>query len=421
MIERFTCRNYRNITISDLEMKRINLLVGPNNSGKTNFIRAISFLPDMLLKKNVGGLKSAFLNAVKRNGWDHLRNNQAEPSDAVEFAWNLLVEGEALEYKFSFLTGKKIEDCHITLEEMNHRIQNSDRYEKPFNYYRCHDPKIGEGKVSTAVNVGRKNKRLSFQLNSQETIMSQYHNILLQKEAIYTSDTARVEIAGLLSKIQEYFEGNQTYATSKFALDKIRNMVEDRSVDLILNENADNFINVYSNRVANNMNYASVFFEKMRELIPDLESIDLPVLYDKLLFRMRISNKVYDLTDVSDGTLKTLILNLLINAPVEEKHSLLSIDEPETNLHPAWQKVVGQWILNSASFDQCIISTHSPDFLDCFTDSFRNGDVQILVFDSDEKYCVRVLNYEHVINELGDWELGDLYRTNDPALGGWPW
>lgn len=421
MIERFSCTNYRNINVSNLKLKRINILVGPNNSGKTNFIRAISFLPDMLLKKDVGGLKSAFLNAVKRNGWDHLRNNRAESSDAIEFSWDLLVDGDALEYKFSFLTGKKIEDCHITLEEMNHRIQNHDRYQKPFNYFKCHDPKLGLGRVSTAVNIGRKNKRLPFQLNSQETIMSQYHNILLQKEAIYASDTARVEIAGLLSKIQEYFEGNQTYATSRFALDKIRNMVEGRSVDQILDENAGNFINVYSNRVAFNMDYASVFVEKMRELIPDLELIDLPVLYDKLLFRMKIDGMAYDLTDVSDGTLKTLILNLLINAPVGEKHSLLTIDEPETNLHPAWQKVIGQWILNSASFDQCIISTHSPDFLDCFTDSFRIGDVQILVFDPDEEKCVRVLNYEDVKSELGEWELGDLYRTNDPALGGWPW
>jgi hypothetical protein len=130
-------------------------------------------------------------------------------------------------------------------------------------------------------------------------------------------------------------------------------MVEDRSVDLVLNENADNFINVYANRVANSMNYADVFLKNMRELITDLESIDLALLYDKLLFRMRINNLVYDLTDVSDGTLKALILNLLINSPIEEKHSLLTIDEPETNLHPAWQKVIGQWILYTAIYILC--------------------------------------------------------------------
>ena len=421
MIERFTCKNYRNINVSKLEMKRINILVGPNNSGKTNFIRAISFLPDMLLKKDVGGLKSAFLNSVKRNGWDHMRFNQAKPSDTIDFSWDLLVDGESFDYKFSFLVGKRIEDCHIALEEMNNRAQNKERYLAPFNYFRCHSEKIGQGKVSNAVSLGKKNKRLSFQLDSQETIMSQYPNILLQKKAIYASDMARVEIAGLLSRTQEYFKGIQTYSTSKFALEKTRDIVEGRSVDLVLNENADNFINVYSNRVARNMEYASVYLEKMRELIPDLESIDLPIQYDKLLFRMKINNHPFDLTDISDGTLKALILNLLINAPMEEQNSLLAIDEPETNLHPAWQKVVGQWIINSSSFDQCIISTHSPDFLDCFTDSFRAGTVQILIFDSDEEESIRVLNYQKIKEELGDWELGDLYRTNDPALGGWPW
>lgn len=421
MIEKFSCKNFRNINVSGLEMRRINILVGPNNSGKTNFIRAISFLSDMLLKKDIGGLKSAFLNAVKRNGWEHLRNNQADASETVDFSWDLIVGDESLDYKFSFLVGKKIEDCQITLEEMNNRSQNPYRYPKPFNYFRCHNERIGQGRVSTAVNVGRKNKRKGFQINSQETIMSQYHNILLQEKAIYASDTARVEIADLLSRIQKYFEGNQAYATSNFVLNKIRDMPEGRSVDYILNETADNFINVYSNRVARNMEYASLFLTKMRELIPDLEYIDAPLLYDKLLFRMKFNNHSFDQTDVSDGTLKALILNLLINAPAEEKNSLLTIDEPETNLHPAWQKVIGQWILNSSSFDQCIISTHSPDFLDCFTESFRNNTVQILVFDSDEKECVRVLNYENIKDDLGEWELGDLYRTNDPALGGWPW
>lgn len=31
------------------------------------------------------------------------------------------------------------------------------------------------------------------------------------------------------------------------------------------------------------------------------------------------------------------------------------------------------------------------------------------------------ITYADIAEDLGDWELGDLYRTNDPALGGWPW
>lgn len=52
MIKRFTCSNFRNIKVRDLSFGRINILLGPNNAGKSNFIRALSFTANML---NQGG------------------------------------------------------------------------------------------------------------------------------------------------------------------------------------------------------------------------------------------------------------------------------------------------------------------------------------------------------------------------------
>jgi len=37
------------------------------------------------------------------------------------------------------------------------------------------------------------------------------------------------------------------------------------------------------------------------------------------------------------------------------------------------------------------------------------------------KEKIKKITYADIAEDLGDWELGDLYRTNDPALGGWPW
>ena len=48
MIRRFTCSNFRNIEVEDLAFGRINLLIGPNNAGKSNFIRALSFSANMV-------------------------------------------------------------------------------------------------------------------------------------------------------------------------------------------------------------------------------------------------------------------------------------------------------------------------------------------------------------------------------------
>lgn len=43
MITKFSCHNFRNINKENLEFEKINILIGPNNSGTTNFIKAIPF------------------------------------------------------------------------------------------------------------------------------------------------------------------------------------------------------------------------------------------------------------------------------------------------------------------------------------------------------------------------------------------
>ena len=64
MIQNFSCKNFRNIAADNLSFEKINILIGPNNSGKTNFIRALTFFAEMLDRADEGKLKSSFLNAV---------------------------------------------------------------------------------------------------------------------------------------------------------------------------------------------------------------------------------------------------------------------------------------------------------------------------------------------------------------------
>ena len=97
--------------------------------------------------------------------------------------------------------------------------------------------------------------------------------------------------------------------------------------------------------------WRSRFESFMKELIPDLQAVDTVTLYDNLVFKLVYGEGQYDLSDVSEGTLKGLILNMLINMPMETKKSMLTIDEPENNLHPAWQKVIGNWIQTSENYE----------------------------------------------------------------------
>lgn len=418
MIKKFSCHNFRNIQADNLEFEKINILIGPNNSGKSNFIRALTFFSEMLKNEDEGNLKSAFLNAVVRNGWEHSLYKHADTSEPIEFLWEVDLNGEPVQYRFSFGVGNSVEKCNIVLEELS-AVQPTQDHEKQFNYFRCHDQKVGQGKFSTAVQKGQKNRRLLFDIDSKETIVMQFKDILLKNKNIYGNELIRVNIARMLYDLQRYFEGFSVYTSAKFDTKKMREPANIKNVDDFLSHDAANFANVFNRYKSEDILWKNRFEERMKELIPDLKVADSVSAYDKLIFKLVYNDEQYDLSDVSEGTLKGLILNMLINMPAKGERSLLAIDEPETNLHPAWQKVVGNWIQSADTFKQCFISTHSPDFLDVFTEEFKQGNVAVFVFGNHEQ--IKKIKYKDIVDELGEWELGDLYRTNDPALGGWPW
>lgn len=418
MINKFSCHNFRNIHADDLEFEKINILIGPNNSGKSNFIKAITFFSEMLKNAGEGNLKSAFLNAVARNGWDHARYKHASEQEPIEFKWEISLNGQPVRYKFSYGVGNTVEKCNVVLEELS-SAEVKECYDREFNYFRCHDNKVGQGYFSTAVKLGAKNRRLPFKMDSKETLIMQFKDILLQNEKIYGSELIRVNIAQLLYELQTYFEGFSVYTSAQFETCKMREPVNVKTIDDTLNHNASNFTNVFNRYKSEDVLWKNKFEERMRELIPNLQVADTVNAYDKLIFKLVYNDEQYDLSDVSEGTLKGLILNMLVNMPMKNPRTLLAIDEPETNLHPAWQKVVGNWIQTADTFNQCFVSTHSPDFLDVFTEEFKKEKVAVFVFDNDE--CIKKIQYKDIVDELGEWELGDLYRTNDPALGGWPW
>lgn len=344
MLNSFSCHNFRNIEADDLKFGRINLLIGPNNSGKSNFIKALTFISEMLKCADEGGLNTAFLNAVKRNGRERMLNFAVQKDTPIKFSLKIDLFSEPAE--FQFVAGADESSCVV-----------------------------------------------SENLNSAK-----------------------------FSELREFLGGFSVFAGSQFSSAAIREPADTKSPDILLNKTASNFVNIFSRYKSESLKWKMDFIGYMKHLMPDISDLDSVVLYDRLIFKIKQGDYQYDLADASEGTIRGLVLNTIINMPMEQKCSLLAIDEPEIGLHPAWQKVVGNWIQSSGNFEQCFISTHSPDLLDTFTDGFKSGDAAVFVFDAGKTCCeIKKVAYENIASELGNWELGDLFRTCDPALGGWPW
>lgn len=417
MINSFTCNNFRNVSVENIELKKVNLLIGPNNSGKTNFIRALTFYSNMLKHAQEGNFQTDFYNALLRNGWWHTLK-QGEPNGTpISFKWNIDLGEETVNFSFSYVTGQNIEDYAIVLEELDG--EPNDKYDKAFNFFQAHETKPGSGKISTATKLGRDNRKLSFSLSNNATICSQFKDILLQNKEIYDSPIIREDIADLMNKLQTAFCSIYAYSSSKINVNAIRQPVDPRYMTMYLMEDASNLVSAFQYYKAGALSWKMRFAGYMQEMIHDLKDVDIVNIYEANTMRVIMGENEFDLSDVSEGTIKALVLNFLINMPIEQRYTLLAIDEPENNLHPAWQKVLGNWIQSSDNFEQCVISTHSPDLLDTFTEGFIHDKVALFVFTIDGD--IDQIKYSDISDQMGDWELGDLYRTDDPAIGGWPW
>jgi len=80
---------------------------------------------------------------------------------------------------------------------------------------------------------------------------------------------------------------------------------------------------------------------------------------------------------ISDGTLRLLAYLVLINQP--ELPTLIAIEEPERNLHPAWLSVVSDVLNQLSARTQVIITTHSSQLLDTFTPQSLQNNLNVLL------------------------------------------
>jgi len=48
MIKKLVIENFKSLEKLELELDKFNVLIGPNSSGKSNILQAISFLSEML-------------------------------------------------------------------------------------------------------------------------------------------------------------------------------------------------------------------------------------------------------------------------------------------------------------------------------------------------------------------------------------
>lgn len=118
--------------------------------------------------------------------------------------------------------------------------------------------------------------------------------------------------------------------------------------------------------------------------------------------------------DLSDGTLRFICLATLLLQPEEMQPATILIDEPELGLHPFAIRVLASLLKTASQEKQVIVSTQSVELLNEFTPE------EVIVADRNgNKSEFRRLKTKALQKWLDeDYSLGDLWKKN--ILGGRP-
>lgn len=126
------------------------------------------------------------------------------------------------------------------------------------------------------------------------------------------------------------------------------------------------------------------------------------------------SDDYFDVSSLSDGTLRFIALTTLFLQPENYRPSVILVDEPELGLHPYAITLLASLIKQVSLKTQVIISTQSPLLLD----NFEPEDVLVADRIDGGTQLTRLETTEHLKKWLDEYSLGQLWEKNE--LGGRP-
>jgi len=339
MIEKITIKNYKSIREQiDFELKPVNILIGANNSGKSNFLDAFAFLRDTLLEHahsvNGKGINPSLQGAIEKRGGGKAICFTTEQFFQIAFT--------SQHFRYSLrMNLDQWEICRIAAEHLE-SIQQPDRrfFEFSDGQVTIHD----ESGNDTSTPIGL------------QTALCEY---MQRNRFISSGDQSASNFAKRLSEIKVY-DRIHTEQFSPIRTPKVP------KAETILDEDGGNLVGVLHQLSQIQPKFLSELNSLLKALFPDFVRISFPNNdRGEILISWEDENgRITNVTQLSDGTLKFLCLIAILKNP--NPPALIGIDEVDANLHPMMQTILAGMIEEAAQRTQIIATTHNPDFVSNF-------------------------------------------------------
>ncbi len=369
----------------ELELEPLNVLIGPNASGKSNLIDAISLLAaaprNLLIPFRSGGTAEDWL-------WKGSDGRARAQIEAFLTFYDVSGQGNRLHYGLAF----DALDFRVVVQEefLESQLRNI----------------FSRDALKTAISNGifepsSEEPMTGIEVGSQESLLSRFRDPKNHPQLAYVSDHfARIC----------FFRG------WSFGRGNVLRRAQDVNLpgDFLLEDGAN--LGLVLNDFQNRRKTKQLLLEKLRLVYEGIEDITTKVQGGsiQIFFHEERLERPIPASHLSDGTLHFLCLLTILLHP--EPPPLICIEEPELGLHPDIIPKVADLLLDAARRTQLIVTTHSETLVSRLSEVPES----VVVCERDDRGThLRRLEPEKLKVWLDDYTLGDLWAKGE--IGGNRW
>lgn len=327
-------------TAETVGLRSLNVIIGPNASGKSNLIEALEILrstPNDLLTpiRDGGGVQDWLWKGAGRS-------SVAQIDAVINYPKQSRKPAMSLRYVLSF-TGVN-QRFEITDERIE-REHPDEGHPQPYIYYKFEN---GHG----ILNVKGKNRNLRHEdIDPVSSILAQRKDPDQYPEVTYLGNT--------FSRIRLYREwsfGRYTAPRLPQKIDLPNEYLEPdgRNLGLVLN------------RLRREPPVKRRLLEALRVMYDGIDDFDVQIEGGTVQVFFHEGRHTIPATRLSDGTLRYLCLLAILCHP--NPGPLICIEEPELGLHPDVIPTLTELLKEASQRTQLIVTTHSDILIDALTD-----------------------------------------------------
>lgn len=348
LLKRIHVEGFKSINKLDLDLKPLNIIIGANGAGKSNFIGVFRFLYEVVHKR--------------------MQKYIAEKGGAE---------------KFLYFGSKKTQSMRIDIEFAHNTYKASFKPSEPDTLLFSSETACYDGRCSyNIINLNGKESRL----DSTDEFKVVYTKRYMEGFCVYhfhdTSATAPLKKRAILSDTLRLKPDGSNLAAILYRL-----------------KNTETLYPYYKDIVSTVQIVAPFFQDFILE--PEENSILLRWLHKE-------SDAYFDVTDFSDGTLRFIALTTLLSQPISMLPDTILIDEPELGLHPLALKVLAEMMQGVSRQEKQVISTTQSV---TFINQFQPEDI-IIADRRDNQSEFRRLEKDEVQSWINEYAMGDIWEKD---------